>query len=184
MLIQKLGYYLVTTLFELYLWVLLLRILLQWTRADFYNPFSQLVWKMTQPIVKWLQPVLPRWRNLDFATLFFAYAVSVVYIEALIGVLETGHHYTGAEVFKISGLKLIVLVLNLYTFSMMIQAVLSWVGPGLSNPAGSVLWSINEPLLRPVRRLVPPLSGLDLSPVVVILVFQLLSQVIPLGIFR
>src|SRR5438105_7623499 len=107
MLIQKFGYYIVSTVFELYLWVLLLRILLQWTRADFYNPFSQLVWKMTQPIVRWLHPIIPRWRNFDGATLLLAYVVSIVYIEALIGVLETGHHYTGAEVFRISALKLL-----------------------------------------------------------------------------
>jgi YggT family protein len=184
MFLQKLLFYVVTTLFELYLWVLLLRVLLQWTRADFYNPFSQLVWKLTQPIVRWLQPVIPRWRNFDAATLFFALVVSFVYIEALIGILETGHHYSGAEVLKYSVLKLIALTLNLYTFSMIVQAVLSWVGPGISNPAGSVLWSINEPLLRPVRRVVPPTAGLDLSPLIMVLLLQLISQLIPLGIFR
>jgi YggT family protein len=82
-------------------------------------------------------------------------------------------------------LKLIVMALNLYTFALVIQAILSWVGPGVNNPAGSILWSINEPLLRPVRRVIPPFSGLDLSPLVVIVLLQFLKLLVPMpGIFR
>jgi YggT family protein len=77
-------------------------------------------------------------------------------------------------------LKLVVLTLNLYTFTVFVQAVLSWIGPGVNNPAGSVLWSLNEPLLRPVRRLIPPISGLDLSPLLLILALQFVSRVVPL----
>lgn len=176
-------FYLVSTIFELYLWVLLLRILLQWVRADFYNPFSQLIWKMTQPILKWLQPVIPRWRNLDGAGLLFALVIALIYVRVVITLLGANYGWSAALWWAV--LKLVVLTLNLYTFSLFVQAILSWVGPGVSNPAGSVLWSINEPLLRPVRRLLPPLSGLDLSPLVVILILQVLNRLVPLpGIFR
>jgi len=66
-----------------------------------------------------------------------------------------------------------------------IQAILSWVGPGVNNPAGRILWSINDPLLRPVRRVLPPFSGLDLSPLVLIVALQFVNLLIPLpGIFR
>jgi YggT family protein len=176
-------FYLISTIFELYLWVVLLRIMLQWVRADFYNPFSQLIWKLTQPFLKWAQSVIPRWRNLDGAALLFAFIIALVYLKVVMALL--GAHYGWGLTLWWALLKLIVLTLNLYTFTLFVQAILSWVGPGVSNPAGSILWSVNEPLLRPVRRLIPPVSGLDLSPLVAILVLQVLNRLVPLpGIFR
>jgi YggT family protein len=175
--------YLVSTLFELYIWVLLLRIILQWVRADFYNPFSQLIWKATQPVVRWLQPIIPRWRTLDGAAIVVALVIAVIYVEAIIGLLSQRAYLSQVILFAV--LKLVVLTLNLYTFTLFVQAILSWVGPGVSNPAGSVLWSVNEPILRPVRRVLPPVAGLDLSPLAVILVLQVLNRLVPLpGIFR
>lgn len=176
-------FYLVSTLFELYVWVLLLRAILQWVRADFYNPFSQFVWRATQPLLGWTQTIVPRWRNLDIACLILTLIVAMIYITTITTIVA--YRFTFGEVLWQSLLKLIVLTLNLYTFTLFIQAILSWVGPGVSNPAGSILWSINEPLLRPVRRLIPPLSGLDLSPLVAILVLQVLNRLVPLhGILR
>ena len=82
-------------------------------------------------------------------------------------------------------LKLLVMLLALYTFTLFVQAILSWVGPGTQNPAATVLWSINEPLLRPVRNIIPPIGGLDLSPLAVIIALQVLSRLVPLpGVLR
>lgn len=176
--------YLLSTLFDLYIWVLLLRVILQWVRADFYNPFSQFVWRATQPVLGWTQPLVPRWRNLDIACLLFALIVAAIYMRVMLALWDQPGIGLGSLLIY-AFLKLIVLTLNLYTFTLFIQAILSWVGPGVSNPAGSILWSINEPLLRPVRRLIPPLSGLDLSPLVAILVLQVLNRLVPLpGILR
>ena len=77
-------------------------------------------------------------------------------------------------------LKVAGLALSLYTASIAIYAILSWFGPGFSNPAANILYSINEPLLRPLRRLIPPVSGLDLSPLVAILLLQVLGMLLPL----
>jgi YggT family protein len=176
-------FYLVSTLFELYLWVVLLRIILQWVRADFYNPFSQLIWRLTQPILRWAQPVIPKWRNLDTAALVFVFLLAVIYMKVIVALLGANYGWPQAALWAV--LKLIVLTLNLYTFTLFVQAILSWVGPGVSNPAGSVLWSVNEPILRPVRRVMPPVAGLDLSPLVVIIALQVLNRLVPLpGIFR
>ncbi len=169
--------YLISTLFELYLWMLLLRVILQWVRADFYNPFSQFIWKMTQPVLRWLQPVIPRWRNIEGAAIVLAFVVCCLYVEIMLGL--QGRHLDLGSVMVVALLRLISLTLNLYTFTLFIQAILSWVGPGVSNPVGSVLWSMNEPLLRPVRRLIPPVSGLDLSPLVVIIALQVLNRLLP-----
>jgi len=176
-------FFLVSTLFELYLWIVILRIILQVVRADFYNPISQLVWQVTQPIVRPLQSVLPKWRQLDTAALALLLAISLIYVYVVAAIL--GYHVGGIVSLWYAALKLLALTLNLYTFALFIQAILSWVGPGVNNPAGSILWSMNEPLLRPVRRAVPPMSGLDLSPLLVILVLQFINLLIPLpGIFR
>lgn len=171
-------FFLVNTLFELYLWVMILRVLLQLVRADFYNPISQLVWKLTRPAVAPLNAVLPRWRNVDIAALITLELLAIVYLFTMYHILDIGLNIGQASWRGL--MKLIVLTLNLYTFSIFVQAILSWMGPGVNNRAGSVLWSLNEPLLRPVRRLIPPLSGLDLSPLVLILLLQVASRLVPL----
>jgi YggT family protein len=178
-------FYLVSTLFEVYLWIVMLRIILQFVSADFYNPISQLIWQLTQPIVRPLQKVLPKYRQWDLAAIALLITVVLIYIHVIAAITGYGDRYSGVYSLLPAVLKLMVLVLNLYTFALVIQAILSWVGPGVNNPAGSILWSINEPLLRPVRRVIPPFSGLDLSPLVVIVALQFVKLLIPLpGIFH
>ena len=178
-------FYLVSTLFEIYIWIVMLRMILQVVRADFYNPISQLVWQVTQPIVRPLQRVFPKVRQYDTAAIVVLFTVTIVYIFVTSALLGFRDQVGPLEAVWFSLLKLVVMALNLYTFALVIQAILSWVGPGVNNPAGSILWSINEPLLRPVRRVIPPFSGLDLSPLVVIVVLQFVKLLIPLpGIFR
>lgn len=175
-------FYLISTLFEVYLWIIMVRVILQFVRADFYNPISQLVWQLTQPVVRPLQAVFPKVRQLDVAAVLVLVLVAVLYVFVAMAILQRPVDLLTALV--LAALKLVVLLLNLYTFTLVIQAILSWVGPGVNNPAGSVLWSINEPLLRPVRRVIPPFSGLDLSPLIVIVLLQTLNRLIPLGILR
>jgi len=176
-------FYLVSTLFEVYLYIVIVRMILQVVRADFYNPISQLIWQLTQPIVRPLQTVFPKVRQYDTAAAVLLVTVAVIYVFVVTALL--GYSITIPVAIWYALLKLVVLGLNLYTFSLVIQAILSWVGPGVNNPAGSILWSLNEPLLRPVRRVIPPFSGLDLSPLVVIVLLQFLKLLIPLpGILR
>jgi YggT family protein len=176
-------FYLISTLFDVYLWIVMVRVILQAVRADFYNPISQLIWQLTQPILRPLQKVLPKYRQWDVAGFGLMFVIAVIYIHVVAAILSQGVGGISALWFAL--LKLVVLALNLYTFTLVVQAILSWVGPGVSNPAGSILWSINEPLLRPVRRVIPPMSGLDLSPLVVIVALQFVSLLVPLpSVFR
>jgi YggT family protein len=171
-------FFLVTTLFDLYMGALLLRVLLQWVRADFYNPLSQLVWKLTNPPVQPLRPLIPRYKNIDTATLLVLLLVALIYVAAVSWMFTLGVSIISLVFYAL--LKCIALAINLYTLSLFAQAVLSWVGPGVNNPASNVLYSLNEPLLRPVRRFIPPLAGLDLSPLAVMLALQVLARLIPL----
>lgn len=176
-------FFLVTTLFDLAMWLLLLRILLQWVRADFYNPMSQLVWQTTRYPTDWVRKLLPRWRNLDTAALAVLFVLTTIYVYSTVALLGLDIDLPNALVD--ATLKILVLTVNLYTFTLFVQAILSWLGPGVNNPASNVLWSLNEPLLRPVRRRIPPVAGLDLAPLVLMLLLQVIARLIPLpGLFR
>lgn len=170
--------FLVSTLFDLALGALLLRVLLQWTRADFYNPLSQFIWKITNPVTQPLRPLLPRSRNIDLASLVLMYVVALIDLAVIAGLFAPGVSVFALAFYAL--LKCVVLAIKLYTLSLFTQAILSWVGPGVNNPAANVLYSLNEPLLRPVRRFIPPVGALDLSPLVVMLALQVLVRLIPL----
>lgn len=171
-------FFLVKTLLNLYLGALLLRILLQWHRADFFNPISQLVWKVTQPPLAPFRNAIPKWRRLDTAALLLLYLLCYLFIQVVMWMLGVPIGIVTSLIYAL--LKVLAVGVTLYTISLFAQAILSWIGPGVSNPAANVLWSLNEPLLRPVRRVIPPIAGLDLSPLVLILALQFFSRLLPL----
>lgn len=171
-------FFLVNVLFDLYMGALLLRVLLQWVKADFYNPLSQLVWKLTNPPVQPLRALVPRYQNIDTATLLVLLVVAIAYIALVSWMFSPGISPLNVVWFAV--LKCIALTISLYTLSLFTQAILSWMGPGANNPAASILWSLNEPLLKPIRRFIPSVAGMDLSPLVVMLALQVLSRLVPL----
>lgn len=161
------------TVLDLVICTFLLRVILQLVRANFYNPISQLIWKLTQPVTMPLTRVIPRWRNLDLAALLVLAVIAVLDIMIIGALYGQSLGFYGTLWFAV--LKTLSLGLRLYTLCLLVVTILSWVGPGVSNPAANVLWSITEPLLRPVRRVIPMVSGLDLSPIPVMIVFQALD---------
>lgn len=169
--------FLVDTVFYLYILALMLRFLLQLVRADFYNPFSQALVKITNPVLVPLRRLIPGYRGWDIAALVAMYLLELIAL-ALVLIWISGVRVAPATLLLIAVLKLVDLLLNVYFFSILLQAVLSWVSPGSYNPLTSLLWRLNEPLLRPVRRLIPPMGGLDLSPLVVLLAIQFLRILI------
>lgn len=177
--IDNAGLFLVNTVFSLYAYVLLLRVLLQWTRADFYNPLAQFIWKVTNPPTQVLRKAIPRYRQLDIPALIVFFAVVLVNLLIALAILNASVGLIG--ILALMVMKALVLVINLLTFCILVQAVMSWFGSNMHSPASSLLFNINEPLLRPARRLIPPIGGLDLSPLVVILILQVINRLIPLS---
>lgn len=176
-------YYLVSTLLNLYLSAVILRIVLAWVRADFYNPISQLVWKLTQPVLAPFQKAIPRWRRLDVAAALYLVLLSLISIHIAMWILGMSLATFSGLLFAL--LKIVVLAANLYTVSLTFQAILSWFGPGVNNPASNILWSMNEPILRPIRRIIPPIANMDLSPLFAIIAMQVLVMLVPLpNVFR
>lgn len=169
--------FLVNTLFSLYGMVVLLRFLLQLVRADFYNPLSQFVVNATTPLLRPLRRVIPGAFGIDFAALLLVYVVALVTVGLLAAI--AGASLPLPVLLGYAALKCLVLLINLYFFTILVQAILSWVNPGWS-PVSAVLHALNDPLLRPFRRIIPPLGGIDLSPLFAIILLQFLGFLVPL----
>ncbi len=168
--------FLITTLFELYILVVMLRFLLQWVRADFYNPVSQFIVKVTNPPLRPLRRIIPGIAGLDMAAVVLMLALQLIAL-GLVLVLR-GKGFPIGTLFIWSFAELVNLAFNVFIFSILIQAILSWVNPGSYNPVNAILHSLNEPLLRPARRLLPPMQGLDLSPLLVIIALQVIKMLV------
>ncbi|MCW9089183.1 MAG: YggT family protein [Gammaproteobacteria bacterium] len=178
--------FLLTTLFQLYIAVLLLRFLLQWAKADFYNPLSQFVVKVTTPLVRPVRRIVPGLGGLDLATLLAAWLLTVLQV-TLVGTqiaqfqipgLIDGRTLQPLAIVLVALLDMFALTISLFLIAIIIQALGSWFNPGQYNPVTALLHGLTEPLLRPARRLLPPISGIDLSPLLVLLALQVLKMLV------
>ena len=147
------------------------------------NPLSQFTVKVTSPLLKPLRRVIPGFRGIDIASLVLAYAFSLLTILVILAIAGAG--INAAMLFWFGLLKLLLVTLQMYFLTLILQVILSWVSSGGQHPLMGPLWSINEPLLRPFRKLVPPLGGFDLSPLFAFILLQFLSYLVPLpGLLR
>lgn len=172
--LQSASNFLIQTLFDLYLFVLLLRFILQYLRVDYYNPFTQFVLKATNPIVVPLRRFVPGLWGIDFATLIAVLMVSLIKITLL--TLISIHKLPGPiglviwSLGDISGL-----VLKLFLYAVLANVLLSWVAPRSYSPATVVLERLIEPLMRPARKFTPQIGGFDISPIPVMIGLELLN---------
>ncbi|TKB50170.1 YggT family protein [Ferrimonas aestuarii] len=157
--------YLVSTLFNLYLMVCLLRIWLQWARADFYNPFSQFIVKATHPILSPMRRVIPSIGKLDLASLVLAYLVALA--KWLVLGAITGAAFDPLS-FYLAAITVVKEAGFLLFWILIIRAIMSWVSQG-QNPIEFVFHQLTEPFLAPIRRVIPVMGGLDLSLMVVLI---------------
>jgi len=167
------GVFLVQTLFGLYMGAILLRFLLAVVRADFYNPISQFLVKITNPLLVPLRRVIPSLGRIDMASLVLLLILQI--LELLATGLISGVSFQPIGLVILAVAELLSLLFQIYFFTILIQVVLSWVSPGGHNPAVSLLYSLNEPVLGRARRILPPIHGFDLSPIVALIVIQLLT---------
>ena len=165
--------FLIRTLFGFYILAVMLRFLLQWVRADFYNPLVQFLVRITNPPLLPLRRIIPGYRGLDLAALVLAFALQLV--EVLLLVLLNGQPFGVGNLLLVTVMELLKLLINIYLWGVIIQAVLSWVNPDPYHPAARVLAQLTAPLLRPARRLLPPISGIDLSPMLVVVALIFVS---------
>ncbi|WP_372758183.1 YggT family protein [Litorivivens sp.] len=172
--LTEIGFLLVQTFFSLYLAVVILRLLLQLARADFYNPISQFMVKATNPVLLPLRRVIPPIGKVDTASVVLALLVQMVAMVAIIALF-------GARLPNVltllgwSVIGCLALTVNLYFFAIIINIILSWVAPGTHHPAAVLLYQLTEPVMQPFRKIIPPMGGIDLSPIMVFLVISVLQ---------
>ena len=168
--------FLIQVIFELYLLIVLLRFLLQVFKADFYNPLSQFIVKATSPVLKPLRRIIPGYAGLDFSSLFLAWIIKTLELFLILLISGKGPLLLYPMLAAIPGL--VELTLNIFLFSILIVVILSWVSPGGYNPAISLLHSLTEPVMRPARRIVPSMGGLDLSPMLAMIAIVLIKMLL------
>lgn len=175
---QQVLVFLVDTFFSLLFLVFLLRLLLQWARADFRNPLTQAVVKLSNWLIMPLRRALPPVGRIDTASVVAVLLIALARVAALSLVAGAGLPDALTWV-RLAALEVVTTVLWLYFWAIFVYALLGMIAPGTYSPVISILQSICEPVLRPIRRTVPSVAGLDLSPLwagIVIQVFLILLR--------
>lgn len=168
--------FIINTLFGLYILVVMLRFLFQAVRADFYNPISQFIVKVTNPPLVPLRRIIPSMGGLDMSAVVLMLALQMLLLFLIVSIQGAAISPWSLFIFSIA--ELISLLFNVYLFSIIILAIASWIAPGNYNPALNLLHSLTEPVMKHARRMLPPISGIDLSPLLVILAIQVLKMLI------
>lgn len=178
--LTQIAHLLITFASSIYITIVMVRFLLQLVRADFYNPLSQFVVKATNPLLMPLRKIIPGFFGIDFASLVLALLLQMAALE-LLSLVINGGLAPFLPVLLLATYKLLELLLNIYFFAFIVLVIVSWIAPHNHNPAISLLSSITEPVLAPIRRVLPPMGGLDFSVMVALLIIYILKILIGIG---
>jgi len=164
--------YLISVLFSLYILAVMLRFLLQLVRADFYNPVSQFLITVTNPALRHLRRWVPGFLGLDWPSILLLVILQTMEI-CLIALVSTSGLPTLPGLLVLIFAHLLELCVWIYLFVIILQVILSWIHPGAYSPVTVLMYQLTDPVLRPLRRLLPPTAGLDWSPLVAIILLNL-----------
>ena len=177
------GYLVVSTLGGLFVLAVLLRFMLQLARADFYNPFTQAIVKVTDPGVRLFRRFIPGYKGLDFASLVLALLAQCI-ATALLIVFSGFSIPSVGLVISWSSVGLLSFIMNIYFWAMIISIVSSFIAPFSTHPGLVLVRQLTEPIMEPFRRLLPSMGGLDFSPIFVFLTLQIIRAILidPVGV--
>ncbi|RKZ81377.1 MAG: YggT family protein [Candidatus Parabeggiatoa sp. nov. 1] len=172
--------FLVSTVFGIYILLIMLRFLLQLLRVSFRNhSILRLLLRLTNPPLQLLYNFIPGWKNIDVAAIVLMLVLKMLELMLIKWLLNEPFGVMGLLLFAVANL--LSLLIYIFIFALIIQAILSWITPPHTyNPLTDLLYDLNEPLLRPVRRKIPPVQGLDISPMVVI-VGLIVAEIVVVG---
>ena len=168
--------FIITAVGQLYLFVLLLRLLLPWLGANFHNPIAQAILRITSPVIVPLRRIVPPFGRIDTATVLVAFIIQ--YLLILLILLIHGQSAGFADIAITTVVNLVLLTLRLFVFAIIIRVILSWISPGGYNPAMAIIYTLTDRILLPFRRIIPSLGGLDLSPMVAIILITAVTIVV------
>lgn len=161
--------FLLEIVFDIFIFMVILRFLLQWVKADFYNPVCQFLIRMTNPLLVPLRRVIPGFFGLDCAAIVLAYLVQLV---LLILLMLINQAVLSPFLLVVAVIQLVLSFLNVLFFTVLLRAIASWFASGGYNPMLVILVQLTEPLLEPFRKRLPTFSGMDFSPLIVLILIQ------------
>lgn len=173
--LAQIAIYIISSLGSVYLTFVILRFLLQLFRADYYNPISKSIAKMTNPLLLPLRKVIPGFFGVDFAGIVLALLVQAVVIQVICLIAGLGM-LNPLALLSWSFLGVLGLVFTIYYWGILVIIIASWVAPNSSHPALTLLRDITEPIMAPIRKMLPSMGGLDLSPMIVIMILHVLKN--------
>lgn len=174
----EIAIFLIRNIGTLFLWAVLLRFLLQLARADFYNPISQALVRITNPVVKPLRRLVPGFFGIDVASLVLALVVKLITILAIVAISTGGLNIGLLLIVMWAVLGCLAVVLNIYFLAMIGTIIVSWVAAGSYHPAIVLINQLAEPVMAPFRRLLPPMGGIDFSPIIAFLALNVVKIVL------
>jgi YggT family protein len=171
--LNNLGSFFISVLFNLYIGAVMLRFLLAASRANFYNPISQFLVTITNPVLRPLRRMIPPMGKLDTAAIVLMVALKLIQLFLLFA-------FAGQEISLLSLLGLTIkslleLLIYVYLFAVLIQAIMSWITPGAYSSQSditSLLNSLTSPILKPLRQIVPMIGMIDITPLVAIILLN------------
>jgi YggT family protein len=172
---QSAFVFLISTILNLFTFLLLLRFYMQWLKASFHNPIAQMTMALTDFIVKPTRRWIPSWKKIDLSTLILAYITQYLLKLCLLlfAPLILANTTIWINISLSALLAVIRLSLDLFFYAILIQAILSWVNP--NSPISGVLNSLTRPILAPIRRFVPVVNGFDFSSLVALILLQMFN---------
>lgn len=175
------GQILVEFVFSILVGLIVLRVLLQLVRANFHNPICQFLYKASNPILMPLRRIIPSWRRLDVAGVLLAWLLLMVKRMLIFAMFGDVPSLAGLAVIALADLVGFVLMMMLILT--IIRVILSFVASDSYHPVVPLVYQLTEPVLKPVRRRMPALGGLDFSPVIILLAIALLQALLVAPLF-
>ncbi|MGJ8620211.1 MAG: YggT family protein [Methylophilaceae bacterium] len=175
--ITSAAHFLITTILNILTMMFLLRFLMQATKTSFFNPIGQIVMALTDFAVKPARKFIPSWKKNDLSTLVLAFVTQLILQLSLLWLSSFPFAVANVPIWpSVLGLSLIGIisgVLDIFFYAIFIQVILSWVNP--HTPITPVLNNLTWPILGPIKKIIPPISGIDFSPFVAIILLQMLN---------
>lgn len=169
---------LINLVFGIYIFIVMVRLMLQLTRADFYNPISQGIVRLTNPPLIPLRRIIPGLFGIDIASLVLMYGLSIIKLVLIMIVADKGLNLLAIAI--VAALQLVQLMIYIFMGAIFFRIIISWINPQGThgNPVYGLLVSLSEPLMRPARRILPAMGGFDFSPILVLFVLGIALRII------
>lgn len=168
--------FLLDTVLGLFSLALLLRFYVQWSRIPYYHPVTRFLVTVTDFVVRPARRVIPSWRGLDLSTFVLAWLAQFIILVGINLLAGSGASVSVFAFFLLALVKLAAMTLDILFIMIIVQAIMSWINP--HSPLAPVLESFTGPILEPLRRFIPPIANLDLSPLIALILLQVLMMVV------